>query len=69
VSVDSSGRLFLSTADTFAVPGLSGTDEDVFAFNPTQLGPTTVGTYSPTLFFDGSSFGLAANDVFGIDLP
>jgi sugar lactone lactonase YvrE len=68
-SVDSSGRVFLSTADTFAVPGLSGADEDVFVFNPTQLGPTTAGTYSPSLFFDGSSFGLAANDVFGIDVP
>ena len=69
VSVDASGRLFLSTADTFAVPGLSGADEDVFVFNPTQLGPTTAGTYSPSLFFDGSSSGLAANDVFGIDVP
>jgi sugar lactone lactonase YvrE len=69
VSVDASGRLFLSTADTFAVPGLSGADEDVFVFNPTQLGPTTAGTYLPSLFFDGSSSGLAANDVFGIDVP
>jgi len=69
VSVDSAGRLYLSTADVFAVPGLSGGDEDVFVFNPTQLGPTTAGTYSPSLFFDGSSFGLAANDVFGIDVP
>jgi len=51
------------------VPGLSGTDEDVFSFNPTQLGPTTAGTYSPTYAFDGSSFGLAANDVLDIDLP
>ena len=69
VSVDASGRLFLSTADVFAVPGLSGADEDVFVFNPTQLGPTTAGAYSPSLFFDGSSFGLAANDVLGIDVP
>ena len=69
VSVDASGKLFLSTADVFGVPGLSGADEDVFVFNPTQLGPTTAGTYSPSLFFDGSSFGLAANDVFGIDVP
>ncbi|MET0152504.1 MAG: cadherin domain-containing protein, partial [Candidatus Binatia bacterium] len=69
VSVDASGRLFLSTADAFAVPGLSGADEDVFVFNPTQLGPTTAGAYLPSLFFDGSSFGLAANDVFGIDVP
>jgi hypothetical protein len=69
VSVDASGRLLLSTADTFAVPGLGGADEDVFVFNPTQLGPTTAGTYLPSLFFDGSSSGLAANDVFGIDVP
>jgi hypothetical protein len=69
MSVDSSGTFFLSTADAFAVPGVSGADEDAFVFNPTALGPTTAGTYSQSLFFDGSSFGLAANDVFGIDLP
>ena len=68
VSVDTAGRLVLSTADAFAVPGLSGADEDVFVFNPTQLGPTTAGTYSPSFFFDGSTFGLASNDVLDIDL-
>jgi sugar lactone lactonase YvrE len=68
-SVDSSGKVFLSTQAAFAVPGVSGADEDVFVFNPTQLGPTTAGTYSPALFFDGSSFGLATNNVYGVDLP
>jgi sugar lactone lactonase YvrE len=69
-AVDASGRIYLSTLDTFAVPGLSGQDEDVFVFMPTTLDPpTTAGTYSSTLFFDGSSFGLGANDVFAIDVP
>jgi sugar lactone lactonase YvrE len=69
-AVDASGRIYLSTLDAFAVPGVSGQDEDVFVFTPTALDPpTTAGTYSNTLFFDGSSFGLGANDVFAIDLP
>jgi DNA-binding beta-propeller fold protein YncE len=69
-AVDASGRIYLSTLDAFAVPGVSGQDEDVFVFSPTALDPpTTAGTYSNTLFFDGSSFGLGANDVFAIDLP
>jgi hypothetical protein len=29
----------------------------------------TAGMYVPTLYFDGSAFGLAANDVFAIDFP
>ena len=63
------GRIYLSALDVFSVPGVSGGDEDVFVFTPTSLGSTTSGTYSSTLFFDGSSFGLDANDVFAIDLP
>ena len=69
-AVDTSGRLYLSTPDVFAVPGVSGGDEDVFVFLPTTLDPpTTAGTYASTLFFDGSSYGLGANDVFAIDVP
>ena len=49
--------------------GVSGEDDDVFVFTPTSLGPVTSGTFSPTLYFDGSAFGLTANDVFAIDLP
>ena len=64
-----SGNIYLSALDLFAVPGVSGADEDVFVFTPTTLGATTSGTYSSTLYFDGSTFGLAANDVFAIDLP
>ncbi|MGH3134933.1 MAG: PKD domain-containing protein, partial [Gaiellaceae bacterium] len=69
VAVDASGKIYLSTLNNFAVTGVSGADEDVFVFTPTMLGDVTTGAYSPTLYFDGSAFGLAANDVFAIDLP
>jgi hypothetical protein len=68
-AVDASGDIYLSTLDLFAVTGVSGADEDVFAFTPGSLGAVTSGSYSPTLYFDGSAFGLSANDVFAIDLP
>jgi len=68
-AVDSTGNIYLSTSDVFAVTGVSGDDEDVFVFDPTSTGPTTAGSYLPTLYFDGSAFGLAANDVYAIDLP
>jgi 6-phosphogluconolactonase (cycloisomerase 2 family) len=65
-----SGAIYLSTLDAFAVPGVSGEDEAVFVFEPTALDPpTTKGTFQSPLFFDGSGFGLSANDVFAIDLP
>jgi hypothetical protein len=68
-ALDSTGRIHLSAFATFSVPGVGGDDEDVFVFTPSTLGASTTGTYSPALFFDGSAFGLAANDVFAIDLP
>jgi hypothetical protein len=68
-AVDSSGAIYLSTLDPFAVTGVSGQDEDVFVFTPSSLGATTAGSFSPTLYFDGSAFGLGANDVLAIDLP
>jgi len=66
---DSSGKLYLSTLNNFAVPGISGADEDVFVFTPASLGNATAGAYSSTPYFDGSAFRLEANDVFAIDLP
>jgi uncharacterized protein YjiK len=68
-AVDALGRIYLSTFNGFSVPGISGQDDDVFVFTPATLGTTTAGTFSPTPYFDGSAFGLAANDVFAIDLP
>ncbi|HEU0246267.1 MAG TPA: cadherin domain-containing protein [Gaiellaceae bacterium] len=68
-ALDASGAIHLSTFNNFAVSGVSGADEDVFVFTPTSLGDTTAGTYSSTLYFDGSGHGLSANDVLAIDLP
>jgi hypothetical protein len=68
-AVDSSGRIYLSTVDAFSVTGVSGQDEDVVVFQPSTLGPTTSGTFLRALAFDGSVFGLAANDVFAVDVP
>jgi hypothetical protein len=68
VAVDTTGAVYLSTTDAFSVTGVSGQDEDVFVFRPTTLGPSTSGTFDPGLYFDGSVYGLSANDVFAIDL-
>jgi hypothetical protein len=62
-AVDTSGHIYLSTINAFAVPGVSGQDEDVFVFD------RSTGTYSSTLYFDGSAFNLGAHDLFSIDLP
>jgi hypothetical protein len=69
VGIGANGDIYLSTVDAFAVPGLSGADEDVFSCTPTSLGNNTACTYSTTLAFDGSAFGLAADDVDALDLP
>lgn len=64
------GDLYLSTGDVFSVTGVSGEDEDVFVCTPTYTsGAVTSCTYSSTLFFDGSAYGLSANDVDAINLP
>jgi hypothetical protein len=57
------GKVYLSTADTFSVNGVSGADEDVFICNATSLGDITACDYSSALYFDGSTWGLSANDV------
>lgn len=56
---------------TFGVYCLSqqlGFDEDFFICTPTSLGGMTACNYSTSLYFDGSVYGLDANDVDGIDL-
>jgi hypothetical protein len=59
----------MSAPDPFAVTGLSGADEDAFVFAPSALGATTAGTYAQTLYFDGSAYGLDANDLYSVELP
>jgi hypothetical protein len=60
--------LFFSTLGNFFVTGVSGANEDVFAFNPTSLGSTTSGTFGPGLAFGGSSYGLATFAIDGVHL-
>ena len=55
------GRIIVSTLGNFSVPGVSGADEDLIAFTPTTLGPTTSGTWA--IYFDGSDVGLGGEDV------
>jgi hypothetical protein len=66
--VDSSAplgfRVLISTADSFAVTGASGSDEDVFEFTPTMTGANTLG--SSLFYFDGSDVGLTTSDVDGL---
>lgn len=57
------GNIYLSTHDIFSVNGLAGADEDVFICVATSLGDITACNYSSTLYFDGSTWGLDANDV------
>ena len=60
--------LTLATAQTFAGIGQVA-PHDVLKFTPTQLGPTTQGTFS--LYFDGSDVGLTTTneriDALGMD--
>jgi len=63
------GHLLISTFGNFSVPGLSGADEDIIEFTPSSTGDKTAGTFSSTLFFRGSTYGLGGNDLFAIDLP
>jgi hypothetical protein len=68
-SVAGTGAIYLSTFGNFSVTGISGQDEDVFVCTPSSLGGTTACTFSPLPFFDGTAYGLGADDVDGIDLP
>lgn len=69
VAIGQAGELYVSCTGAFSVTGVSGADEDIFVFTPTSLGTATAGSFSSVLFFDGSVFGLASNDIVAIDLP
>jgi len=68
IAVDAQGKLHITTTGSFAVPGLSGRDEDVFVFTPSAPGSST-GIYASQYFFDGSAFGLSSQDLTDIALP
>ncbi len=66
------GNVYLSTVGDFSVDAVLGADEDVFVCTATSLGDLTACNYLPALYFDGSTWGLAANDVDGfhfVSLP
>jgi hypothetical protein len=69
LDVLSNGDIYLSTIGDFAVNGVSGLNEDIFICMPTSLGAVTACNFSSSLYFDGSAWGLDANDVDGINLP
>lgn len=61
------GRLLFSTRGSVRAGGVSGADEDLLAFSPSRLGPSTRGTWA--IYFDGSDVGLSsssAEDVNGV---
>src|SRR5215213_2743185 len=60
--------IYLSTQDFFSVNGVSGADEDIFVCASITTGDVTACNYSPTLYFDGSTWGLDANDVDALSL-
>jgi len=61
-------NIYLSTQDFFSVNGVSGADEDVFVCASITTGDVTACSFSPTLYFDGSTWGLDANDVDALSL-
>ena len=63
------GKIYLSTANSFAVNGVAGADEDIFFCNSFTHGDVTSCSYSPTLYFDGSIWNLTANDVDAFNFP
>lgn len=69
VAVAANGDLLLSSWGTFALSTVSGENEDVFVCTPSSLGSVTACTFSPTLYFDGSLYGLSGDNVDGISLP
>jgi len=62
------GRLLISTKGSFSVDGLSGKDEDISIFTPTELGRNTAGSFER--YFDGSDVSLSSSseDIYALAL-
>ena len=69
LDVTPNGSIYLSIAGKLSVNGLTGVDEDVFICVPISTGSNTACNYSPALYFDGSTWGLADNDVDAFHYP
>ncbi len=62
-SVADSGSIYLSTRGFFTTTSIYGANEDVFVCEPTSLGDNTACNFAPSLFFDGSQWGLTNNSI------
>ncbi|MFN2199701.1 MAG: FG-GAP repeat domain-containing protein, partial [Caldilineaceae bacterium] len=66
IAVLENGDLVMSTLGGWSVGNISGDDEDLIRFSPTNLGSNTSGSWS--LYFDGSDVALATTggeDIWG----
>jgi formylglycine-generating enzyme required for sulfatase activity len=63
VTRTAAGQYLLSTTGSFAVPGVSGANEDVLRFAPSTLGAMTSGSYS--MFLDLSTVGISSSEDLG----
>lgn len=61
--------IFLTVANDFTSAGQPVADEDVVKCTPVSLGSTTVCNFASTLYFDGSGWGAAADDIDAIHIP
>jgi hypothetical protein len=69
VAVGLNGNLYLSTIGLFNLGVVSGDNEDVFICTSFVPGTNTSCVFSPNLYFDGSLWGLAGDNVDSISLP
>jgi hypothetical protein len=69
VAVAEDDDIYLSAEGSFAMAGVSGGEEDVFICTPLSLGEESGCEFHAELYFDGSVWGLAGNDVDGFGLP
>jgi hypothetical protein len=61
LSVQSDGKLVLSSNTAFTANGLSGQNEDIFLFTPTALGAGTAGTFQS--YYVGAAVGFTDDAV------
>ncbi len=60
------GTIYGAAISGFAVNGLAGDRNDIFAFTPTATGPTTAGSYS--LLFDGNDLNASNEQLDAIHI-
>ncbi|MEZ4658891.1 MAG: hypothetical protein R2911_15090 [Caldilineaceae bacterium] len=67
LSLDASGKLYLSTKDIFSVTGVSGTAADIFTCTPISLGPNNTScTYAS--YWLGADHGFGSEVIDGMDI-